>query len=312
MEDSTALEEPGVDEAEATEEPASVVAAADVEADEESEENAEQEEEIEIDEEDEEPEAVAEFDEIDFGGDKFNVPKGALPDELKDRITGAWKNYSEKSSAIAEQSKQLEMRQRVVEKLESLNDEALGHFARGKALQSDIARLNDALTDELWQSDPTGATRISAEITRKTNELNATVQQVNAAEMAIVQAKEQEKARMVEQEKTAMKAGKAEMDKRIPGFSTKHAKEVVDYAVSKGMPKEMAERWPLDPFATETIYYAMKYQKALAKSKGKQKSGVEPAKVPTSSRKGKGGTGQRDPEKMTMEEYVTYRENGGG
>src|SRR5690606_32943435 len=94
------------------------------------------------DEGDQEQEQEPELREFDFGGNKFSVPKDAIPDELAAEIEkftkGTWADYTRKSQDVAEQKRALEAEKTAVERLAKLNGDALYSFSKGLQLKSEI------------------------------------------------------------------------------------------------------------------------------------------------------------------------------
>lgn len=280
MDETTALEDQGVAEEvkeEVTEtEPEETAEEETTEAEESGDEDSD---------EDEDEEKEPEYDEFDFGGEKFQVEKGTLPDELKERLDkftkGTWGDYTKKSQAIAEQAKDLEARESAVQKLQSLQGEAMEAYSKGLQVRQELTELNQVNLDELWQSDPDRARRISDLKAAKQTEFNTIVGQVDAQERQLTQAQQQEMQRREAQ-------GRQQVEKSIKGFGAK-APEVIEYAVKNyGISKNEAEQWGLNPVATVAMYKAMMYDRMQSKmNKGAKPKPTEA--TPIKPVKGKGG-----------------------
>ena len=90
------------------------------------------------------------------------------------------------------------------------------------------------------------------------------------------------------------------LDKRIKDFSTKHAPEVVKYAVEKyGMSQADADQWAMNPVVTEMAHKAMLYDRMQAKAARPNPKPAQAKPVPAMKTKG-GAGGTNDPDKMSM------------
>lgn len=301
MEDSTVLETEEVEtEALEAEETGEVVEDEEPGGQEAESEYEDAEETEEVEEEEEEAELL----EFDFAGNKLTVPKGSLPEELAVKVQEFGKSmeaaHTKRSQAVAEQSKALEARGQAIEKLQGLHGETLDTYSKGLAIRQELEQLNQVDINQLWQSNPDQARQVSDTISAKQAEFNSIVQQVSQKEQEITQAQTQETQRRYVE-------GKATVNKMIPDFEEKHANDVVAYAMSKGVPKEHAETWPLNPFAAETAFKAMMFDRMQTKATKQLKTKPVIAKAVKPMPKGKGASsGTKNPARMTPDEYEVY------
>lgn len=254
----------------------------------------------------EEKEGVAEEVEFDFGGNKFKVAKGSIPDDLAaelDKFTkGTWSDYTRKSQEVAETRKSLEARERAVEKLATVNGEVLNIYSRGQGVKAELEQLQQVDLNRLWQSDPDQARQVSDRLAAKQAEFQNIVSALNAKEAEASQATQAEMARRADE-------GKQLIERRVKGFTEK-VPEVIDYVVKTyGIPKEAAERdWPLNPATAEMAYKAMMFDRMQAANK-KPSPKAAPA-APVTPMKAKGNANAtKDPDKMSPEEWVRWRES---
>jgi len=252
-------------------------------------------------------EEVEEEIELNFGGDKLRVPKSAIPEDVVAKITDFSRNlesgYTKKFQTLAEQRESVAAREQAVERLATLDGEALDKFSRGNALKQEIAQLQNVNTQALWQSNPDQARRISDTIAKKQAEFNAVVNEVSRLEGERSKAQEAELARREEE-------GRREVEKRIPGFAEKHAPELVKYAISQGIPEAEAGKWTRNPIVTEMAWKAMQYD--AAKTRTAQAVKPKPAgATPIRPSKGKGGKPKldlvQDADKMSADEWARRR-----
>lgn len=242
------------------------------------------------------------------GGQKLKVSANATAKEVFEAAQKAFKdvegNLTRKSQTVAEQAKSIEARAAALDKLSTLNDQVLDEFSRGRAVQRELEQLQKVDINALWQSQPDRARRVSDMISQKQAQLAGIVQNVNKIEGELSQGQVAETARRLEE-------GAREVERRIPGFAAKHASEVMEYAVSKGVPKEDAGRWAANPVVTEMAHKAMLFDRLQAKAKQAAKPAPTEAQAITTS-KLKGGARQaldlnKDANRMTSEEWLKRR-----
>jgi len=252
-----------------------------------------------------------EYYEFDFGGNKARFAKDSLPPELAEEVQkfgkGLWTDYTKNSQAIAETktqlaetTKSLEAREGVVQKLSSMQGAILDEYSRGLQVRGELDRLTKVMqTENLWQSDADRARQVSDAISGLKVEFQNSVNKVDQMERESSDTQAGEVTRRMEE-------GRKLVNRNIKGFDAK-ADEVVEYVVKTyGIPKKEAETWPLNPPAASMAYKAMMFDKLHAKVRAKTKT--EPAKVsPVIPISSKGGKPRKDPEKMTTEEWKTWR-----
>jgi len=256
------------------------------------------------DEESDEEEQEPEVDIFDFGGNKMELPKGSVPEELRAKIEefskGTWSDYTRKSQAIAEQAKALEARESAVEKIVSLNGDALQTYSQGLQIKAELEQLSRIDMNAMWQSDPDQARRVSDRLAQKQAEFQSVVSKVSNYEQQLSQAQQAELARRKDE-------GKAVIERTVKGFVADHLPAVLDYAAeSLGISREEAERdWALSPKVTLWAHKAMLYDRMQAKTKAPAPK--QQTAAPVTPIKGKGGKAAKDPDKMTPDEWLKWR-----
>jgi hypothetical protein len=243
--------------------------------------------EAEQSEDDTEAEQPPEEIEFDFGGNKFKVPKGSIPDEIADQLDkftkGTWSDYTRKSQEVAEVRKSVEARAQAVAKLENINGEVLNAYSKGLQIKAEIEQLRGIDVNALWQSNPDQARRVSDLMAQKSAEFNATVNKVAQLETGLTQAQEAEAARRAQE-------GEAVLERRIKGFSQR-VPEIIDYvAQNYGIDKDHAAKvWRQDPATAEMAYKAMMFDRM--QSAGKKPAPVAPkTAAPVTAMKAKGAS----------------------
>lgn len=261
------------------------------------------------DEEASEPEEVEEF-EFNLGGEKFKVPKTAILEEFAAKVQSFTHNLeagtTRKFQEIAEQKKSMEEKISIADRLQQFSSEAQDKYSMGLHLRSELDQLSGINLDQLWQSEPDKARRISDAISQKEAQLKSIIGDVTKAEREANAAREQLVVKQREE-------GERLIERQVPGFKEKMLPDVINYAVETlGLDREEAQRdWALNPAMAIAAQKAMLYDRMQASARVKPAPKQPPAK-PVKPIQGRGGSeGGDDPSVMTMDEYVAYRRKQG-
>jgi hypothetical protein len=258
--------------------------------------------------EDEEPEEI----ELKVGGDVLKVPKGAMPEEIRDQVQkfvdSAETSYTRKFQEVAETRKALEAREQAITKIASLNDTQQDLYARGTSIKGEIEQLQGIDLNRLWQSNPDEARRVSDRLSQRQRDFQTVVSQLSQTESEFNRQQEAARAQAAEQ-------GKATIERVVPKFNPD---PVIDYVVAEysklGQSMSVDEaksNWSLNPGYAIMAHKAMLYDQQQAKAKtvgGK----APPPKVttPITAQKGKAAakSGVVDPDKLSPDQWLKWRE----
>lgn len=249
-----------------------------------------------------EPEEV----EIDFAGRKERFRLDGSVKDVVDRVQEVVKNfqgdYTRKTQEIAETAKSLKVREEAVQKLSTINGEALNEYSKALGIKAEIAKLEQVNVQALWATNPDQARQVSDRLSALRSVFQASVERVGHLETQAQQAEEVEASRRIAE-------NKALLEKRTPGFE-KMVPEIVEYVASTyGIPKEHAAKvWALDPATSDMARKAMLYDRMQKASKTNPAPGKTASPVPTMKTKG-AAQATKDPDKMSVEEWTKWRES---
>lgn len=258
-----------------------------------------------FEEEEQEEEELVEF---TFGSEKLSIPKSKVPDDVREKLDqfskGIWSKFTKDQQVNVETAKSLNAQREVLDKLTTLQGDALNAYSRGLRLKSDIEQLQKVDLRRLWQENPDQARRISDTLSAKEAEFQRVIAHVNQSEQQVESLKYQEYQQRSEE-------GKRTLDAKYKNFSSEKAPQVVDYVVKKyGFSKEEADTWSSNWKITDMAYKAMRFDEMQERAKSaKPKQTTKPVKALKT--KGAASSPTRDPEKMSMEEYAKWRASGG-
>ena len=236
--------------------------------------------------------------EFNFGGNKLELDKSSVPEELVgtiDKFTSdIWNDYTKKSQANADIQKTLATKNENVEKLMELNGDALQTYSVGLQLRNDIQQLQQVDMNQLWQSNPDQARVYSDTLAQKQAEFQNIVSLVDQQETALNEAKQYDTVHRGE-------IGRKQLNAKVKDFETKVAPRLVDYVMKTyGWDQSVADRWDQNPDMTDMARKAMLYDQGRSKLKSVSKSTATKAK-PVSAMQSKGrSSGSSDPESMSM------------
>lgn len=255
----------------------------------------------------EEQEEVEELVEFDVGGKKISIPKSSMPDEVRDEFQNYVKavqaTTTKKSQEVAEMAKSLAARETASRDLQTLQEAHSETYAKAVQVVNEINQYQEALTPELMRTDPDSYRLYSDTLATKRAEMARLDSEWAHHERGIAEARTKEQTRLFEE-------GKAKLERRIKGFESK-VPDIVEYVSSQyGMDKnEISKTWALGPAAAEMAYKAMLFDKLQSKTnKTTSKTKTVPAK-PIKPISGNGRAVNRNPDKMSMAQYVKYRQS---
>lgn len=250
-------------------------------------------------------EVETEMREFSFGEGKVFIPMSALSQEVAEEIQvfsdGVQSDYAKGRQQNEDTRSSLNIKEKALHNLSTLNDKTLTTYSQGLRLKDDIHQLSQVDLNSLWQSNPDQARQISDTLGRKQSELQVVISQIGQQEQELSSA---------QQEETQRRAGEgvAILNQRYKNFSTDEAPKLIKYVVSKGMDTSDAENWALNPIVAEMAYKSMLYEDMQGKIKSKPKQVTVPVK--SSKAKGKSIPGVKSLDKMSMDEYARWRNSG--
>jgi hypothetical protein len=243
--------------------------------------------------------------ELALGAEKLRLQKGAIPDEVLDKVQNFAKNiqgdYTRKTQEVAKQREVVEGERELYQKLNSLKGEALDDVMAGRALAREIAQIEAIDLRVLRESNPDQARWISDDLAFKRAEYARKVEKVDG-HLSAMAAEEQRAIAKLEE------AGRAEMRAAIKGFDDTAEKALVEYAVKNGIPESDAKRWPLNPKTAAMAWKAMQFDALQAKTKAATatKSPAPPV-APVKAVSGARAATAPDWDKMSPDEFARRR-----
>ena len=238
--------------------------------------------------------AAPEFVSVEYDGEEFEVPP-----QLKDALLRQ-SDYTKKMQDVSVQRKAVETQQAALEQQAAFQQETIQDVAAIKAIDQQIEQYNALNWDELYQNDVGQASALD----RQKRELeNQRQQAINRLDQRQAQFQNQR----AEQHVKTLEQGQEVLKKEIDGWSPELGKQIADYGVSQGLSAQ-AVASIADPVHVKLIDKARRYDELVAKQKAaKPKAQTEPPKAAVKV-KGKRANPVKDPDKMSMNDWLAMRE----
>jgi len=261
-------------------------------------EEQENEEQLDIPSEEGEQEAEEE-DEIEVDGKKFVLPKSAAEKLKAERLMQA--DYTRKTQEVAEQRKQIEQQAQSLQQQAKFQQEYIQHVAKITAIDERLQQYANINLGEYIDTDPVAVMKAQEEIRslqmQRMNEVNNLTQKQNQQSFE----QQQNVAKRVQE-------ASAYLSREIPNWSPQKDVEFAHYVANLGIPAQVAGQLVLDhPQFAKIVDKAISFDK-LAATKAKPKESSQAAPPPTRISAKASGT-SRDPDKMSTEEWVKWRES---
>lgn len=246
-----------------------------------------------------------EFEELDIDGDPLRVPKTAA-EKLKARMM-MQADYTQKTQALAEQRRELEVQRQATEweaqtRQALFNEEAQLYNVRSRLDQ--FAQVN---WQALAQEDASQYAALHAEYTQLKDHYDGLHGNVEGRKSQLAAMREQA---------TAISVERALHDLSTPDpttgwdgkFDADKSKKLTDFLVKKGANPEVLKTI-LDPFVIKMAHLAMIGDEALRKQSASLKGNPNLAKPVPQVATGKTRTGPVNPDRLSADEWVKWRES---
>jgi hypothetical protein len=224
--------------------------------------------------------------EIDYEGDKYRVPP-----KLKDAFL-RFQDYTQKTQEVAEQRKQTEQERAAFEQERQLAAQSyqrqqanLAAYSNLSALDRELEQYSKADWSSLSEQDPVEAQKLFFRYNQLKDERSQLAGFISTSEQQATQEHFASLAKMAEQ-------GRQQV-----------AKEVTKSAIELGL-TEAELNQVYDPRHVKVLYYAKIGMEAMKKAKATTATPAQPLKTIKSSNSGN----VRDPENMSTDEWVKWRE----
>ena len=230
-----------------------------------------------------------ESEEVDYEGKKYLLPK-----ELKEALLRQ-SDYTRKTQEVAEARKSFEAQQQQFQQHLQLQQQTLQDHAHLMTIEQQLEQFNALDWNAVIENDPVQAMKLQQQFNTLQNmrgQVATRIQQVQQEQLVRQQA---ELAKQIQ-------SGQEALAREIKGWSPELAKSLSAYGTNIGFSEnDMAS--VIDPRQVKVLHKAYLYDQLIAKQAKKPAS--EPVKPATTVRANSAPA--KDPEKMTTEEWVRWR-----
>lgn len=248
---------------------------------------------------DAEGEEVEDDEEVEIGDKKFALPKSAAEKLKAERLMQA--DYTRKTQEVAAERKQIEARAAEVTKQAQEHQQYIQDYAKVVAIDDQLAQYQNLNWQELIATDPQQAMQLQQQQKALEFERNKVAQTVTQKQQQNALAEQQAIAKQVQE-------AEAYFAREIKGWSNERSNSLMQYGVAQGLPSDVLSQTVLrQPALAKILHKAELYDQLEKKQTAKPKPPTQEKPVTRISAARAGA--QRDPEKMSMEEWAAWRNN---
>lgn len=242
---------------------------------------------------------VEEEDEIDVDGKKFVLPKSAAEKLKAERLMQA--DYTRKTQEVAEQRRAIEQQAQQLQQQAQFQQSYIAEVAKVTAIDEQLQKYAGINLGDYIDSDPVAVMKAQEEIRSL---------QMKRAEIVNNLTQRQQMQAMEQQQATARQLQQASeyLAREISGWSDQRSNELRAYAISLGVPEQAIPNLVLQiPAIAKAFDKANQFDKLVKDRTTKPK---QDASTPPPTRiTAKSGGAQKDPDKMSPEEWTKWRES---
>lgn len=240
-----------------------------------------------------------EEDEIEVDGKKFVLPKSAAEKLKAERLMQA--DYTRKTQEVAEQRRALEQQAQYNQQQAQFQQAYIAEVAKVTAIDEQLQKYAGINLGDYIDSDPVAVMKAQEEIRSL---------QMKRAEIVNNLTQRQQMQAMEQQQATARQLQQASeyLAREISGWSDQRSNELRAYAISLGIPEQSIGRLVLEnPAIAKAFDKANQFDKLVKDRTTKPK---QDASTPPPTRiTAKSGGAQKDPDKMSSDEWLKWRES---
>lgn len=232
--------------------------------------------------------------EIEYDGEKYSLPK-----KLKDAFLRQ-DDYSRKTQELAEHRRAIEAHAEIIAEREQFAEATAQLRAHAIAVEERLAQFQGVNWQQLQAQNPQQASALWMQYQQLKEARQGVESQMTAAQ-------EMFRERTSEANRAAIERGLAELKKDIPNFSPQLADELVSYGVSKLGLEEGKLRTLTDARAVKLLHKAYLYDKFIADNPATAAQVSGKQNPVTTLKGGKAVTAAKNPDKMSTEEWLKWR-----
>jgi len=238
--------------------------------------------------EDEEPEPIVV--DVNYDGKDYSVPP-----ELKDALMRQ-SDYTRKMQDVSGKRKELEAATQTLQRDAELHQTHLDEVATIKAIDQQLQAFEAVDWETAYNDDPVEAMKLDRQQRGLQDNKQQALARFQENQREAFELQRGEHAKLLEKGQTVLEAD-------IPGWNAEMVEKTRKYALKAGLSETEASR-VINPVHVKLIHKARLYDELVAKQAAKPKPApAQPAAKVKGARQG----GSKDPEKMTADEWMRWR-----
>ncbi len=243
----------------------------------------------------EEPETEEEFEEVDYDGERFSVPKKLKPALMMQA------DYTKKTQELSVQNKTFEEQRKQFQQEQENKQTLFKEYVQLEHLNTRLEQFKEIDWDKLTDEDPVQALKLDREYRSLVDQRNQRAYEISQKEQARLTEKQSVMTKQVQE-------GKARLERDIKDYGPELENNLKAYAKRYEVNVEDGSEFAMFPGQTRILHKAYLYDQLIEKQaaqKSKEQPEIKPIpKVKTSS-KGSAPTEFRSD--MTDAQYDAWR-----
>lgn len=243
-------------------------------------------------------EAEEEEDEIEVDGKKFAMPKSAAEKLKSERLMHA--DYTQKTQAVAEERKAVAAEREQVQRHQQEAQQYIEDIAEVHSIDKQLAAYAGINWDELIDQDAQGAMKLQQQHRALEAARNTAVQVITQKQQQNALSEQQALAKQVQEADAYFK-------REIPGWSDERSTRVQQYAIDQGLPADVLFQAVVRHPALAKVLHKAELFDQLEKKQTAAKPKAPVQEKPVTRITATRASAQRDPDKMSMDDWATWR-----
>ena len=226
---------------------------------------------------------------------KYDGKDYSVPPELKDALLRQ-SDYSRKMQDISGKRKELEAKDQTLQRDTELHQLHIDEVATIKAIDQQLQTYESVDWETAYTDDPVEAMKLDRQQRGLQDNKTQALARFQENQREAFELQRGEHAKLLEKGQTALEAD-------LPGWNAEMAEKTRKYALKAGLSETEASR-VINPIHVKVLHKARLYDELVAKQAAKPKPApAQPAAKVKGARQG----GSKDPEKMTADEWMRWR-----
>lgn len=244
-------------------------------------------------------ETEEEEDVIEVDGKKYAMPKSAAEKIKSERLMHA--DYTQKTQAVAEERKAVAAEREQVVRHQQEAQQYIDQIAEVRSIDKQLEQYRALNWDELIDQDPQGAMKLQQQHRALEAARNTAVEAITQKQQQNALSEQQALAKQVQEADAYFK-------REIPGWSNERSTRLQQYAIEQGIPADVLGQAVIRQPALAKLLHKAELFDQLEKKQTAAKPKAPVQEKPVTRITATRASAQRDPDKMSMDDWLKWRD----